>query len=421
MEQDASQVENAGLTRAVSSLTKGILVALCLIAVIAGTAHLVTDLVIETQATSARVINVSGRQRMLSQRIALMAERYENSEDEDEWQRFREAVDRFERSHLGLINGDAELGLPSELPQRAREIYFAAPYDLDRRSREFIAHSKAVLTDRSSGDRARLSRLALPLRDDAMSFLASQDAAVRAFESHQRDQISWLHRIQSMAVVVLGVALALGGLLVLRPMLRRVNSMADNLDQMTVTDPLTGVLNRRGFLQQAEQRLTEHQEGAVLILDIDHFKQINDRYGHGAGDACIQHVCTVATDLFRSSDVFGRIGGEEFAAMVTGVGLSTALKIGDRLRAAIEQAPCDVSKLTRRTDTISMTVSVGVAPHDGVFELDRLLQHADSALYHAKRHGRNCVLPFEGTVSLPVFKVDAKIASSKDKGTGTAG
>jgi diguanylate cyclase (GGDEF)-like protein len=159
----------------------------------------------------------------------------------------------------------------------------------------------------------------------------------------------------------------------------------------SLTDPLTGAANRRGFFETGERLLVRaafaRQPTAVIMFDLDRFKSINDRYGHHIGDEVITVFCRLARSLLRSNDLFGRIGGEEFACLMPITERLDALRLAERVRAAFEAAYHTIGE-----DRLRTTVSAGVAIADNSnFDLDTLLKHADRALSHAKRAGRNCV------------------------------
>lgn len=154
-------------------------------------------------------------------------------------------------------------------------------------------------------------------------------------------------------------------------------------------DPLTGLFNRRGF-SEATSRMIEREAKAgrpvsVLIFDIDHFKSINDRFGHPTGDEILKLFSNVVTNSLRLTDLVGRIGGEEFAAMLP-CSVDEAACVADRVREAF--ATCGVAIDDAPLDT---TVSIGVSGGPAGTELDVLLASADTALYQAKRAGRNRV------------------------------
>ncbi|MBR1219981.1 GGDEF domain-containing protein [Bradyrhizobium sp. U87765 SZCCT0131] len=154
-------------------------------------------------------------------------------------------------------------------------------------------------------------------------------------------------------------------------------------------DPLTGLLNRRGF-SEATARMIEREAKAgrpvtVMIFDIDHFKSINDRFGHPAGDEVLKLFAAVITANLRITDLIGRIGGEEFAAMLP-CAIDETVLAAERVRLAF--AGCGIEVDDAPIDT---TVSIGVAGGPADTELDVLLASADTALYRAKRGGRNRV------------------------------
>jgi diguanylate cyclase (GGDEF)-like protein len=162
-------------------------------------------------------------------------------------------------------------------------------------------------------------------------------------------------------------------------------------------DPLTGMFNRRGFAE-ATSRVIEREATAgrpvtVLIFDIDHFKSINDRFGHPAGDEILKLFATIVINSLRITDLSGRIGGEEFAALLT-CSLDEAVVAAERVREAFAN-----SGIAVEDGPVDTTVSIGVAGGPAGTELEVLLAAADAALYQAKRGGRNRV---EAAEELPL-------------------
>jgi diguanylate cyclase (GGDEF)-like protein/PAS domain S-box-containing protein len=161
---------------------------------------------------------------------------------------------------------------------------------------------------------------------------------------------------------------------------------------LSITDPLTGARNRRAgeaALRDLFQHLHRHGHGyAVLMLDCDHFKSVNDRWGHDAGDAVLVAIVRLCRDKVREADIVIRWGGEEFLLLLPRTGADTALAVAERVRAAIEQA-----SIHHDGGTIAMSVSIGAATagaHDA--DADDVVRRADQALYQVKRGGRNRVV-----------------------------
>jgi diguanylate cyclase (GGDEF)-like protein len=155
-------------------------------------------------------------------------------------------------------------------------------------------------------------------------------------------------------------------------------------------DALTGVLNRRAIRDLLRKELArcrrEKNTLGIILADVDHFKKINDRYGHGAGDAVLVAAVQRISSTLRSYDVVGRYGGEEFLIIAPGCDLELARKIAERICAAVGEQPVDLGD-ENATITLSLGVTLGTAESDPEF----LVTLADTAMYQAKRNGRNRV------------------------------
>ncbi len=157
-------------------------------------------------------------------------------------------------------------------------------------------------------------------------------------------------------------------------------------------DGMTGLLNRRAVeeaLQAQMQRSWRTGETfAILMFDLDHFKVINDRFGHVVGDAALKHAAALLKAGMREIDSLARVGGEEFLALMPGATLDTARPVAERLRSSLDATP-----LALDGASVSLSVSIGIAQWTDAYEdASRLLVRADSALYEAKQQGRNCVV-----------------------------
>jgi two-component system, cell cycle response regulator len=174
----------------------------------------------------------------------------------------------------------------------------------------------------------------------------------------------------------------------------------DNLDEIfqkqmyesALRDGLTKAFNKKYFTDRLESEFTfaiRHQSPLVLVMfDIDHFKKVNDTYGHQAGDLVLSELSTLLTAALRAEDVFARYGGEEFAVICRGTDLTQAQIVGDRMRKAVEG-----HRFTFEGTHIPVTISVGIAglPDDTVKDATDLVARADKALYQSKHGGRNRV------------------------------
>ena len=163
----------------------------------------------------------------------------------------------------------------------------------------------------------------------------------------------------------------------------------EHAERLATTDGLTGLLNRRTFNAQLEARLREAQRYrkplSLLLLDIDHFKKVNDGFGHPAGDAVLRGVARVVQTQARGTDMVARYGGEEMALVLPETDSAGALVIAERIRSAVAHA-------RHQTDqgALQVTASIGIATWPGT-DPEALIDHADKALYRAKQAGRNRV------------------------------
>lgn len=223
--------------------------------------------------------------------------------------------------------------------------------------------SLASLLGMASGVITRLGLLTLSIFDTEKSLFWRQTSDVLGL----------------MVAMVGGIGLAMSfWLLISDRMLHALRHLAEQ-------DPLTGVLNRRGF-QRAVGRLLARQPDslAVLMLDVDHFKQVNDRHGHAAGDQVLRCMGEALRDALRASDVFARLGGEEFCVVLGNMTGQTVQEIGERIRRRFQRQTAQLGQID------GCTLSIGMAVADpGTTPLAELMAQADLALYRSKARGRD--------------------------------
>ena len=183
-------------------------------------------------------------------------------------------------------------------------------------------------------------------------------------------------------------------LMELRRMDRELKETLATVSRLANEDDLTGLKNRRAWMEEAQQQLQLAKRLktplSVLVLDIDHFKKVNDAHGHPAGDAVLRGIGQLLSMCLRVTDIPGRLGGEEFAVLAPGTDAKGALQIAETLRNAIAQERIEDAGLT-----LQVTASIGIASMPAGLpdvDLDDLMRAADQALYSAKRNGRNCVV-----------------------------
>ncbi len=196
------------------------------------------------------------------------------------------------------------------------------------------------------------------------------------------------HDVMAVSVFVPLVLVVIGTLIAMA-MYREEH--LDTLQYDASHDPLTNVLNRRAFSSRAEGVLREgRQDGvsvALLMLDLDHFKTVNDSHGHLAGDQVLKQVCARVTGMIRRTDLFGRMGGEEFAALLKVVAPDDAMMVAEKIRKAVRSMAISTDE-----GDLSVTVSIGVAEDAGEGHgFSEMMRRADAALYTVKLGGRDSV------------------------------
>ena len=274
--------------------------------------------------------------------------------------------------------------------------------EVRREYASFARHIDDVVAEQNSGDHARAVALIRQGegRRSIEAILAQVDriqrterAALRgrslaAARAAQRNEI-YQYALSAIGLALIGFSLLTVG--AVRRAVLAERAAREELRRIASTDELTGVANRRELIASLNRAVAQaNRTGrplAFAILDIDHFKQVNDTYGHPAGDEVIRHVAQSAVDTMRGQDTVGRLGGEEFAIVLPDCKPDTAFAACERLRAAIQNQVIDTGEAQ-----LSITLSTGVASYRRGDDVESLMGRADAALYDAKRGGRDRVL-----------------------------
>ncbi len=219
--------------------------------------------------------------------------------------------------------------------------------------------------------------------------LAQRMKVISGFQAHRIE----LARPDGRCLRVLGAPVHIGeditGMILLQEDITEQRNYQATLERLATTDPLTGLLNRRAYLETTEREVRRaHRYGqslSMLMLDVDHFKKINDYHGHPAGDEVLRQIARTCCRHLRDEDITGRLGGEEFAITLIQAPLRSARVVAERLRQAIENL-----EITHEGQRIKVTTSIGVTEYGpATGETGRLIARADELLYQAKAAGRN--------------------------------
>jgi len=221
-----------------------------------------------------------------------------------------------------------------------------------------------------------------------------QDGVRREMEEVFTRKNGETFHVSLVATAMTDDARQLGAEVVFQDITRR-KAMEHELNRLASTDALTGCANRRHFMEQLDMELSRIRRyanpGALLMMDLDHFKLVNDTYGHPAGDAVLVAFVQAVQSSLRKMDMLGRLGGEEFAVLLPETSLEAAGRLAERLRAKVEALSVEF-----QDHAIRVTVSIGVAAlRNDSTAVDEVLSQGDAALYRAKESGRNRVVQYQ--------------------------
>ena len=374
---------------------RGYALALGLVAILSVFAFLVLDSTIRAQAGNASTINVSGRQRMLSQRTALQALHLATLPDDTDHVQLRASIradlTAMLTAHaalLGDVRGRTASRSGAELTA-LQTVYFGLPDSLDALVQAHERRLEVILATPDAALRPDLPVVQDLLRSAAGPLLDVLDAAVRIHAHESEVRIQRLQHLEAAVLAVTLLTLLLEGLLIFRPMERELARRSEQLIHDAFHDALTGLPNRALFLDRVEHVLLRRQRYpdtryAVLFLDCDRFKVINDSLGHGVGDDLLVELGRRLKECVRGLDTVARLGGDEFTVL-----LETLTEPGD------ERVVCE--RITQAMalpfhvagHTLHVTASIGViTSEEGHATALDIVRDANLAMYRAKALGR---------------------------------
>lgn len=235
------------------------------------------------------------------------------------------------------------------------------------------------------------------------AYAVLRESAEMLYLPQRMEGVSYLGQLLSLIGVLLATALVFGMFFILplirtqvreqsklKAMTKTLSARSETFQQAALTDALTGMQNRRYFDDALREYLVEFRRIAkpvgLLIVDLDHFKLVNDTHGHDIGDEVLRAVAKALKDTSRHHDIVARLGGEEFAVVAPNMNAAMLGNFAERLRRAIATTQVHVGGTT-----LKVTASVGIASWDGEERAEEFFRRADKQLYHAKRQGRNRV------------------------------
>ncbi|SMB86235.1 putative bifunctional diguanylate cyclase/phosphodiesterase [Deinococcus hopiensis] len=367
--------------------------ALSLVAGLSVAAFMLLNSMIHDQIFTAQVINVSGRQRMLAERTTLFALRLTTTpigaEREAIRKELRTDLATLLSAHSGLLNKVRAGHESGETLTALQTIYFGLPQSLDVLVQTHVRLVQTVLTTPDNKLSPDLPALQEVLDEGTGDLLTVLDAAVRIHQVDAEQRIETLRRGEIAVLAITLLTLLLEGLLIFRPLERVLQQRDQQLMHDAFHDPLTGLPNRALFLDRLNQAILRRQRYpdahfAVLFIDCDRFKVINDTLGHGVGDALLIALAARLGTCIRGLDTVARMGGDEFTFLLENLAdVQDAVLVAKRVESALKEP------LHAAGHLLTIGVSIGVISSDaGHSTPAEVLRDADLAMYHAKARGR---------------------------------
>lgn len=366
------------------------IVALSIIAILTIFSHLLVSYTLNANDGYAKLINVSGRQRMYSQRIASLSAQY-LSGDIEAHKALVKTITNFQNAHKELISSNTVSQDGNSNARKLYYFYFSGPNSINNLLNKFTMYAWIVANSKIESPEAKqaLNHIYILSRDQLLNEL---DQVVHTYQLESERRLAILDAIQWVVLGIVLLTLFLEAIFLFRPMLMKLIRFTEQLFKLATNDGLTKVSNRHHFLDECRKSLRQQKEvnangcNVVFMLDADNFKHINDTYGHHFGDQVLISLASTIKKILRPQDLVGRIGGEEFAIYLQDLTVNNAKVIAERLLKNIED-----SQIPYKEKMVNFTASIGISKIKGV-DIEVALKNADTALYQAKARGKNQVI-----------------------------
>jgi len=382
-------------------LTHAYLLALGLIAILTISSHMITAHISDRQKKGEEISYSIERQRTLLQQVISSADSYYRLGQKLDYDFMMQSLQEFENSHKYLTTIISKKSSFADYKSPALfRVYYHPPFNLDERITHFhnmtMEFAQYDPKDKDTKVHEKRKKLLDEMSYQASSVLKSaMDAAIESYQTETLQKGERFYNIQFSASIFILIVLAAEALFIFRPLIKKIKDYNAILQRYALEDSLTGLNNRRAFMNAGEIEIKRAQRDktpmTTALLDLDHFKKINDTYGHETGDRVLKHFANILKQTFRAGDITGRVGGEEFAIILPKISHKGAITILQRLCDKTASTPCEFKTANGKKDTLSYTVSIGFTGPVIIKDqtIDSLLRQADEGLYKAKEEGRN--------------------------------
>ena len=390
-------------------------IAILLIAILSTSAFFILKLALHSSDSTAYIVNISGKQRMLSQRIASFSQQYHNIKNDEIKNKLQIVIDEMKEANNALSSGVFKNRDSVELSDEIKDIYYGKS-NLKKRVEQYLEIAQNILNSQNQEESKLLLDELLKISN---GLLITLNEAVLQYQKEGEEKISLIQSLEMVAWIITIFTLLLEIIFIFQPMANKIfhlfeeiECMKNNLENevkirtlelektnqklnyLASHDPLTGVKNRLNLEIELKEVIEKYKkdniEFCVAIFDIDWFKKINDTYGHDTGDFVLKEVTNVFKGCIKEHDNVYRTGGEEFVVVLTNIDYANAIHKIESIREKVEKNIFSFKKIE-----LTLTVSAGFY-HPQIIRVDdvtTILKLSDNALYRAKQTGRNKVLP----------------------------
>jgi len=378
------------------SLTARYVFALIMVGIAALGGFISMYLVVIHASTHSLIVENLEEQEDLSQEVLKQASAFVHADSTTQRdtakQALLDAVTELESNHKELLEGSDELGYPGDDTPELKSFLYEGESSLNAVTHEYLDRVRRLLSAHGGKIDENHPDVRFVLGEGARKLAERIQKAHLLFQSSANSRINKVLGIGGVLVGIIWIVLIVEAMFIFRPMARTIERerselrrLNEELDRLATVDTLTGAYNRRKFAEVSQHEwATLRRTGnpmAILLVDVDHFKKVNDTHGHQAGDCVLRMVAAALSGNIREIDYLFRWGGEEFLVLAPNTAGDGALALAEKLRIAVENASME---------RLRVTISIGVTEiHSRDESFEKAIQRADAALYAAKENGRN--------------------------------
>ena len=374
-------------------LRKRYILALSIIAFLVLFSQLTIQYTLKKQENDSRVVNIAGRQRMLSQRISKDILAIYISESSTEQRNYlnelKISTSLWSISHEGLINGDVKLGLPGKNSPVILKLFS----DLEPNYRKILEASNSIIAmaeNKILNKNDVYAELSV-VKENEPIFLKGMDTIVFQYDDEARTKVTFIKHLEYTLMFVTFLVLILEIKYIFRPAEKQIKTTLASLNNHATIDGMTGLINRRTGLLILEKELEKAKRLSanltICFIDLDGLKFVNDNYGHFEGDWFIKSISNTLQDSIRSGDTAFRLGGDEFIIILTNCNLDEATIVLKRINDSIAAINTNSNK------PFKIGFSYGFAEHK-IFQaktVDEFIHYADEQMYEDKKMKKNSI------------------------------